>query len=80
MIGTALGALINLSGPDLIVLGGSLSAAGEVLTSPLRVAMEQAAFPPAAQAVAIEAARLDRLASARGAAAFVFESLATRSN
>ena len=80
MIGTALGALINLSGPDLIVLGGSLSAAGELLTRPLRVAMEQAAFPPAAQAVSIEAARLDRLASARGAAAFVFESLATRQN
>ena len=80
MIGTALGALINLSGPELIVLGGSLSAAGELLTRPLRVAMEQAAFPPAAQAVSIEVARLDRLASARGAAAFVFESLATRHN
>jgi predicted NBD/HSP70 family sugar kinase len=80
MIGTALGALINLSGPDLIVLGGSLSAAGELLTRPLRTAMEQAAFPPAAQAVSIEAARLDRLASARGAAAFVFESLATWHN
>ena len=80
MIGTALGALINLNGPDLIVLGGSLSAAGELLTRPLRVAMEQAAFPPAARAVSIEAAQLDRLASARGAAAFVFESFAAQRN
>ena len=80
IIGTALGTLVNLNGPDLIVLGGSLSAAGELLTHPLRAAMEQAAFPPAARAVSIEAARLDRLASARGAAAFVFESFAAQHN
>ena len=69
--------MINLVGPGLIVLGGSLSAAGELLTRPLRASLDQAAFPPAAQAVSIELASLDRHASAYGAAALVFERHAT---
>jgi predicted NBD/HSP70 family sugar kinase len=73
VIGAGLGTLINLNGPELIVLGGSLSAAGELLARPLRAAINQTAFPPAAQAVSIEFARLDRRASACGAAAYVFE-------
>ena len=78
IIGTGLGTLINLNSPHLIVLGGSLSAAGELLTRPLRRAVDQAAFPPAAQAVTIEHASLDKLACASGAAAYVFERYATQ--
>ena len=70
--------MINLVGPGLIVLGGSLSAAGELLTRPLRASLHQAAFPPAAQAVCIELASLDRHASAYGAAALVFERYAAK--
>jgi predicted NBD/HSP70 family sugar kinase len=73
IIGAGLGTLINLNSPELIVIGGSLSAAGELLTGPLRLAVNQAAFPPAAEAVTIEFASLDKLASACGAAAYVFE-------
>ena len=78
IIGAALGTLVNLNGPGLIVLGGSLSAAGELLTRPLRASLHQAAFPPAAQAVCIELASLDRHASAYGAAALVFERYAAQ--
>jgi predicted NBD/HSP70 family sugar kinase len=78
IIGAGLGALVNLNGPTLIVLSGSLSAAGELLTRPLREALNRAAFPPAAQAVSIEFASLDRRASACGAAALVFERHASK--
>jgi predicted NBD/HSP70 family sugar kinase len=73
MIGTAIGTLVNLTGPELIVLGGSLSAAGDILTTPLRLALDETALTPAADAVSIELARLDRWASACGAVAFVFD-------
>jgi predicted NBD/HSP70 family sugar kinase len=77
-IGTVLGALTNINSPGLIVLGGTLSAAGDLLTRPLRQALNQAAFTSPAQAVSIEIAQLDRLASACGAAALVFERIAIR--
>jgi predicted NBD/HSP70 family sugar kinase len=73
MIGTAIGTLVNLTGPELVVLGGSLSAAGDLLTQPLRTALDQSALAPAASAVSIEIARLGRWASACGAVALVFE-------
>src|ERR1017187_7499252 len=73
MIGTAIGTLVNLTGPELVVLGGSLSAAGDILTGPVRIALDQTALAPAASAVSIELARLGRWASACGAVAFVFE-------
>jgi predicted NBD/HSP70 family sugar kinase len=79
IIGAGLGTLVNLNGPELIVLGGSLSAAGELLTRQLHATLNQTAFPPAARAVSIEFARLDRRASASGAAAYVFERCASSS-
>jgi predicted NBD/HSP70 family sugar kinase len=78
MIGTAIGTLTNLSGPELIVLGGSLSAAGDILTVPLRSALDESALTPAANAVSIELARLHRWASACGGVAFVFEHFTSR--
>jgi predicted NBD/HSP70 family sugar kinase len=78
MIGTAIGTLANLTGPELVVLGGSLSAAGDLLTGPLRIALDETALAPAAAAVSIELARLDRWASACGAVAFVFEHFTSR--
>ena len=78
MIGTAIGTLTNLSGPELVVLGGSLSAAGDILTGPLRIALDETALTSAAKAVSIELARLGRWASACGAVAFVFEHFTSR--
>ena len=72
------GTLTNLSGPELVVLGGSLSAAGDMLTAPLRIALDETALTSAAKAVSIELARLGRWASACGAVAFVFEHFTSR--
>ncbi len=78
MIGTAVGSLVNLDGPELVVLGGSLSAAGEVLAGPLLRALGQTALPPAAKGVSVESAQLGRWASACGASALVFDRFSRR--
>ncbi len=77
-IGYVLGALVNINGPELIVLGGSLSAAGDLLINPMHQAMSQSCFSASIEALTIEVARLGRLASACGGAALVFERVATR--
>jgi predicted NBD/HSP70 family sugar kinase len=73
VIGVVIGTLANVIGPDLVVLGGSLSAAGDLLTVPLRTALDQTAFAPAASRISIKLARLGPWASACGAAALVFD-------
>jgi predicted NBD/HSP70 family sugar kinase len=73
LTGIAIGTLVNLIGPELIVLGGSLSAAGELLTGPLRTALDQTAFAAAASSVSVKIGRLSQWASACGATALVFD-------
>jgi predicted NBD/HSP70 family sugar kinase len=75
LIGIAIGTLANLNGPQLVVLGGSLSAAGDLLTGPLRTALDQTAFAAATSSISIEIARLGQWASACGATALVFDHL-----
>jgi predicted NBD/HSP70 family sugar kinase len=77
-IGYVLGALVNINGPELIVLGGSLSAAGSMLSGPMRQAMSQSCFSASIEALTIEVAQLGRLASASGGAALVFGRVAAR--
>ena len=43
-IGTAAASLTNLFDPDLLVIGGELAEAGELLLSPLRHALEHSAL------------------------------------
>ncbi len=73
LIGIAIGTVANLNGPELVVLGGSLSAAGELLTTPLRAALDESAFAAAASSVSIKIASLSQWASACGATALVFD-------
>lgn len=76
LIGIAIGTLANISGPELVVLGGSLSAAGDLLTQPLRTALDQTAFAAATSDMSIEIARLGQWASACGGIALVFGAFA----
>jgi predicted NBD/HSP70 family sugar kinase len=73
LIGIAIGTLVNIVGPELVILGGSLSAAGDLLTGPLRTSLDQTAFAAATASMSIEVARLGQWASACGAAALVFD-------
>ena len=76
VIGSALGTLVNLVGPQRILLGGSLSAAGGILQTPLEMTLRQSALRPAVAALTVEPASLGRLASAWGAVALVVDQVA----
>ena len=52
-IGVAIASLVNLLGPDRVVVGGELSRAGEILLDPLRTAVSRSAVQAAHEAVEI---------------------------
>lgn len=52
-IGVAVANLINLLGPDRVVVGGELSRAGEILLEPLRTAVGRSAVHAARESVVI---------------------------
>ena len=60
--------LIHLFNPEMIVLGGGLSGAGEVLFGPLRAEVRRRTFRPAWEACSIVAARFPNTAGMIGAA------------
>jgi predicted NBD/HSP70 family sugar kinase len=70
-IGSALANLCNLFNPELIVVGGSLAAAGEVLLEPMREAVKRRAIPSAAEDVQIVMGRLGERAEMLGTVALV---------
>src|SRR4051794_18047122 len=67
-VGVALTSMVNLLNPSLLIVGGELSEAGEVLLEPIRIAIERSALPPAAEAVRVVPAELGTRAEALGAA------------
>jgi predicted NBD/HSP70 family sugar kinase len=70
-IGHALANLCNLFNPERIVVGGSLSSAGDVLLEPLREAVERRTIPSAAEDVDIVPGVLGDRAEMLGAVALV---------
>jgi predicted NBD/HSP70 family sugar kinase len=67
-VGVALTSMVNLLNPSLLIIGGELSEAGDVLLDPIRAAIERSALPPAANAVRVVPAELGTRAEALGAA------------
>ena len=67
-VGRALAVLVTLLNPTLIVVGGELAVAGEVLFAPLRRAIDRYALPSAAREVKVVRGALGGCAEARGAA------------
>jgi predicted NBD/HSP70 family sugar kinase len=68
-IGVALANLVNLMSPELIVVGGELAGAGEVLLEPMRAAVERYAIEAAASATQLVPAALGDRAEVLGAVA-----------
>jgi predicted NBD/HSP70 family sugar kinase len=68
-VGAALATLCNLINPERIVVGGALSAAGELLLEPLRAALAAGAIRSAAEDVEILAGELGERAQVMGALA-----------
>ena len=67
-VGRALAGLVTLVNPQLIVIGGDLAAAGEILFEPIRLAIARGALPSAAKEVTVVAGELGPYAEVRGAA------------
>jgi glucokinase-like ROK family protein len=70
-IGLAVASLCDLLNPELIVVGGELSEAGDVLLDPLREQVHRNAIPAAARGVEIVAGVLGARAELLGALALV---------
>jgi glucokinase len=81
-IGRALGVgltnVLNIFNPQIVVIGGGVIAAGDLLLAPAREVMMQRALSPAKDVVRVEAARFGPEAGMIGAALFAREVAAGR--
>ena len=82
LIGTALGvaiaSLLNIFNPEVVVIGGGVIAAGELLLIPAREEVTRRVLAPTRDAARIVAARFGVEAGMVGAAAMAFDGLAGR--
>ncbi len=72
-IGMALAGLINLFNPSMIVIGGGVAHAGELLLNPLRRAASSCSLPAAWKGTRILPGKLDNTAVALGAVSLVID-------
>jgi len=72
-IGVALASLCNLFDPELIVVGGELSQAGEILMAPMRHSLERSALAGAGGLPEIIGASFGEWAETRGAIAIALD-------
>jgi predicted NBD/HSP70 family sugar kinase len=70
-VGRALASLVTLFNPELIVVGGDLTVAGELILEPIRQGIRQDALPAAAKQVTVVLGALGDRAEVRGAAGIV---------
>jgi predicted NBD/HSP70 family sugar kinase len=75
-IGIALGILVDLTGPDMILIGGELSDSGEILIGPIREKVSRTAMAVASDSVSISNATLRKWSTAWGAAALALKASA----
>lgn len=73
MLGRAVAVLVNVLEPELIVLGGGVTRAGDALLAPVRSAALSEAMYPAAQACDIALTRHGDHAGVLGAAAIAYD-------
>jgi predicted NBD/HSP70 family sugar kinase len=70
-VGRAVSMLVNVLNPELVVVGGDLAQAGEILLAPITSAIERHSVAPAASAVRVTAGMLGARAEVLGAAALI---------
>jgi predicted NBD/HSP70 family sugar kinase len=73
-VGLAVGQLCNVLNPEVVVIGGQLAEAGELLLAPVRSAVERMGKPGTLGRVEILPSRLGRRAETLGALALVLSS------
>jgi glucokinase len=75
-LGVAITSFANIFNPEVVVVGGGVIAAGELLLAPARAVVASRALPPSRDEVRIVAARFGVEAGMIGAAALAFDGLA----
>jgi glucokinase len=75
MLGRMVAVLINVCEPELVVLGGGVTRAGDQLLTPVREAALRQAMPPAAAACDVVLSRHGDAVGVLGAAAIAFDRL-----
>jgi glucokinase len=74
-LGSAIGSLVNIFNPDVVVVGGGFAAAGDFLLEPARTVCAVEALAPARDLVRIVRAELGSAAGLIGAGLVAFEAL-----
>ena len=77
-LGIGLAGFVNIFNPEVIVIGGGLLAAGELLLQPAREEMLRRALPFVRDLVRVDAAHFGGDAGLIGAAALAFDGLEDR--
>ncbi len=72
-VGRVLSVVVNLLNPELVVVGGELAGAGEVLLDPIRAAIGRYGVRPASASVTVTAGLLGERAEVLGAAGLILE-------
>nr|WP_279581670.1 ROK family protein [Fodinicola feengrottensis] len=72
-IGVAIANLANLLNPEVIVVGGELVEAGDMLLDPMRTVLRRYAIPSAASTAEVVPAALGERAEALGALALALD-------
>ena len=75
-LGIGIAGLVNLLNPSVVVVGGGLVAAGEMLLAPARAVVLERALPPSRDVVSIVPARFGEESGMLGAALFAYDGLA----
>ncbi len=74
-LGIGLTNIIDILAPELVVIGGGIAQAGDLLLEPAREAIRKYAFPPQLRDVELVQAELGEFSGIYGAAAMVFYDL-----
>jgi glucokinase len=75
-LGVAIASFVNIFNPEVVVVGGGVIAAGELLLGPARAVVARIALAPSRDVVRIVAARFGVEAGMVGAAVLAFDGLA----
>lgn len=77
-LGVAIASYVNIFNPEMVVVGGGVMGAGEMLLEPARVEVLRRSLPPSRDNVRIVAAEFGAEAGMVGAAALALDGLAAR--
>jgi glucokinase len=77
-LGVAITSFVNIFNPEVVVIGGGVIAAGELLLRPVRAVVAERALPPSRDEVRIVGAHFGVEAGMIGAAALAFDGVASR--